>query len=56
MMRKLIISIAKLCFGVFVVVLVGCLIAYLVSHNFMHYVDSYGPEAFMDRLMSFFNQ
>ncbi len=56
MLRKLIIGSAKLCFGVFVVILIGCLIAYIVSHNFMDYVDSYGPEKFMDEIMEFFNQ
>ncbi len=50
MLRKIIISLAKLCFGIFVVIIVGCLISLFVSHNFMEFVDSYGPEKFMDKL------
>ncbi len=54
MMRKLVIGLAKFCFGIFVTVLVGCLIAYFVSHNFMDYVDFYGPQEFVDKVLGFF--
>ncbi len=55
-LRKLIVGTAKLGFGIFVVILVGCLISYIVSNNFVDFIDAYGAEAFMEKFTEFIHQ